>query len=123
MITRIYLLFQIFGFVSLAVVLVSTLTFVLQTLPAFEEGSSEYPIFVKILEIIDDAGVVFFSIEYLIRFICSPKKWRFFKRLDSRNINPVILLQIQPNNFSVLIFSNHSVYQAGSFVNIQRSFD
>ena len=67
------------GFVSLAVVLISTTTFVLQTLPDFEDDS-KYPVFVRVLEAIDDAAVVFFTVEYLIRFICSPKKWAFFKR-------------------------------------------
>ena len=60
-------------------VLLSTLTFVLQTLPSFEEGSTEFPIIVRTLEIIDQAAVFFFTFEYLIRFICSPVKWRFFK--------------------------------------------
>ena len=79
--------FQIAGFVSLAVVLISTVTFVLQTLPDFEDDS-KYPVFVKIIEAIDDAAVIFFTLEYLVRFMCSPYKWRFFKRF-SLNINPV----------------------------------
>ena len=77
---NIYFLFQIVGFVSLAVVLLSTTTFVLQTLPSFEEGSDEFPLVVKALEIVDEAAVIFFTAEYLIRFICSPVRMRFFKR-------------------------------------------
>ena len=64
---------------SLSVVLLSTVTFILQTLPDFEDDS-KYPVIVLILEIIDDAAVVFFTLEYVIRFMCSPRKWRFFKR-------------------------------------------
>ena len=70
-------------------VLLSTITFVLQTLPDFEEGSTEFPIIVAILTKIDEAAVIFFTIEYLTRFICCPKKWRFFRRLGFRNMNPV----------------------------------
>ena len=82
-----FIYFQIFGFLSLAVVLLSTLTFVLQTLPSFEEGSIEYPVIVRTLEIIDQAAVLFFTDEYLIRFICCPVKWRFFKRSDIEKLN------------------------------------
>ena len=69
-------------------VLLSTTTFVLQTLPSFEEGSDEFPVVVKALEIVDEAAVIFFTAEYLIRFICSPVKMRFFKRF-ALNLNPV----------------------------------
>jgi potassium voltage-gated channel Shab-related subfamily B protein 1 len=33
---------------------------------------------------IDELAVVFFSVEYVVRFICSPRKWFFFK--DSMNM-------------------------------------
>ena len=31
------------------------------------------------LEYIDAIVIIFFTIEYSIRFICAPRKWRFFK--------------------------------------------
>lgn len=76
------------GFVSLAVVLISTLTFILQTLPEFEDDST-YPTFVHVLEAIDETAIIFFTLEYLVRFLCAPKKCRFFKRFISDDY-PVI---------------------------------
>ena len=82
--------FQITGFISLAVVLISTLTFVLETLPYFDKENSEYPICVIILEVIDQAAVIFFTIEYVVRFMCSPRKWPFVK--DTMNIIDVLAI-------------------------------
>ena len=31
------------------------------------------------LEYIDTIVIIFFTLEYTIRFICAPRKWRFFK--------------------------------------------
>lgn len=71
------------AFTSLAVVLISTLTFVLGTFPEFqpeaESGQPEiYPEAVAVMEIIDNIAVAFFLIEYVVRFACSPRKLQFF---------------------------------------------
>ena len=62
------------AFTSLAVVLISTLTFVLGTFPEFqpeeESGQPEiYPEAVAVMEIIDNIAVGFFLIEYVVRFV------------------------------------------------------
>ena len=44
------------------------------------------------LEIIDDASVIFFTIEYIMRLVCSPNKRRFLKNA----MNLVDLLAIIP---------------------------
>jgi hypothetical protein len=31
------------------------------------------------LELIDELSIFFFTLEYSVRFICSPRKWIFFK--------------------------------------------
>ena len=74
--------------------LISTLTFVLETLPYFDKENSEYPICVIILEVIDQAAVIFFTIEYVVRFMCSPRKWRFLKGLSLRNMNPAVKMSV-----------------------------
>ena len=54
------------GFLSLAIVVVSTITFVIQTIPELGEDP-EYPEVVTVLEAIDTISVIFFTIEYFTR--------------------------------------------------------
>ena len=63
------------GFVSLSVVLISTFTFVLQA----SQEATEDNMFLKILETVDVLAVMFFTLEYVVRLACAPKKWRFVK--------------------------------------------
>ena len=61
---------QIMAFISLFMVVVSTFTFVLSTieeLQASEAGTTEYPLVVTVIEIIDHVVVIFFTVEYFIR--------------------------------------------------------
>ncbi len=70
------------GFVSLGVVVISTLTFIVQTFPEFQDDngeSSEYPGVVRALVVVDEMAIFFFTVEYLVRFACAPRKWVFFK--------------------------------------------
>ena len=78
---------QIVGCTSLGVVLVSTVTFILQTFPEFQAEETEdgadpngNQTVVEILTLIDDIAMYFFTLEYLIRFACAPRRWVFFKK-------------------------------------------
>ena len=79
--------FQVFGFTSLGVISISTLTFVLQTFPDFQDNhalaagsaSTENGLFETILNGIDVLAIYFFTGEYSVRFVCSPRKCVFFK--------------------------------------------
>ena len=82
--------FQLFGFTSLGVVIISTITFIIQTFPEFqlkdgaeEDASGEQPEKVlwaiDALVTIDELAIGFFTVEYVVRFLCSPRKWHFFK--------------------------------------------
>lgn len=75
-------------------VVVSTLTFILSTLEDFKDEEEIDPnsLFNRTLEYIDTVVIVFFTVEYLIRIICSPRKWKFFKT----PMNMVDLLAIIP---------------------------
>ena len=66
---------------------VSTLTFIISTaeeLQVDEEGVSDYPVVVKIIDIIDDTVVIFFTIELLVRAVICPNKHKFIR--DPMNI-------------------------------------
>ena len=61
-------------------VLVSTVTFILSTfeeLQLGEDGESRYPLVNITIEAIDQFVIIFFSLEYLVRFVCSPRKIKF----------------------------------------------
>ena len=67
--------------------MVSTVTFIISTaeeLQENEDGVSEFPLVVTIIDIIDNLVVIFFSMELLIRVIICPDKKRFMK--DPMNI-------------------------------------
>lgn len=85
-------LLQINAFVSLGMVIVSTLTFILSTLEDFKEEEEIDPnsTFNLTLEYIDTAVIVFFTLEYAIRFACAPRKWKFFK--DAMNLVDILAI-------------------------------
>ena len=73
-------------------VIVSTLTFILSTLEDFKEEEEIDPnsTFNLTLEYIDTAVIIFFTLEYAIRFICAPRKWKFFK--DAMNLVDILAI-------------------------------
>ena len=79
--------FQIWDMLSLFIVFLSTLIFILQTSEAEFGGYTN-----TILELMDNMTVMFFTLEYVIRFLCSPKKFLFLKNV----MNTIDLLAIVP---------------------------
>ena len=83
-------------------VVVSTFTFVLSTIEELQvntEGRLEYPIVVNIIEVVDHTVVIFFTLEYLIRFTVCPRKLKFVKNA----MNMVDLLAVLPFYVSLVI--------------------
>ena len=83
-------------------VVVSTFTFVLSTIEELqesEEGKSDYPLVVQVIDVVDHIVVIFFTFEYLARLIVCPKKVKFMKNA----MNMVDLLAILPYYISLVI--------------------
>lgn len=125
---------RITAFTSLSVVIISTVTFILSTIPELTDdidiqlfdnvtdieasengqvdertsliGPVEPPVErweegILALKIVDWVTMWFFTIEYGVRFACSPKKWRFF----TNAMNMVDLLAILPYLISIVVDS------------------
>ena len=73
------------------IVLLSTITFILQSdIEIEDDESSHWKI--NLLSNLDDFIIYYFTIEYILRLICCPNKLRFFKN----PMNMVDLLAIIP---------------------------
>jgi len=103
-------------------VVISTLTFIIQTFPEFQtdaDGQSEYPEVVTALELIDELSIFFFTLEYSVRFTCAPRKWIFFK--DPMNM--VDLFAILPFYLTLVLDSMEDMQiigKAGKLVRLVR---
>ena len=93
---------QVMAYFSLVMVLVSTVTFILSTfeeLQRDEHGEFRYPMINTCIEIIDHVVITFFTIEYLVRLVCSPRKIKFM----TAAMNLVDVMAIMPFYVSLLL--------------------
>lgn len=71
------------------------------------------------LIIIDEISIIFFTLEYVVRFTCAPRKWKFFK--DPMNL--VDLLAIIPFYLTLVLDSMEDMQiigKAGKLVRLVR---
>ena len=83
-------------------VLISTVTFIVSTIDELqtdEHGMVEFPLLLHIIGVIDHFSIGFFTIEYLMRVICSPKKVKFI----GAPMNMIDLFAIIPFYLSLLL--------------------
>ena len=71
---------QILAFFSLSMVILSTVTFIISTAEELQDGSEDATIsaIVFVIDAIDNFVALFFTIEYIIRFVICPRKIKFF---------------------------------------------
>ena len=96
-------------------VIIFLITFVLQDFVPPNDDSA----IILTLEIIENVSVIFFTIEYIVRFVCSPNKTRFLKNA----MNLVDLLAIIPFYANLLLDQINDIStlgQAGKTIRLLR---
>ena len=92
---------KIFTLFSLSVLFISTITFIvssLEDIKDIKEDQAESELSV-VCQMVDIFSFSFFTLEYFSRLLCSPHRWKFFKR----TMNLIDLLILLPFYISLIL--------------------
>ena len=100
---------KIFAFISLSILFISTVTFIISTVEEYSDEFEETkkksrlesnPTQLQVVCIhVDTFTFIFFTLEYVFRFICCPRKWIFFKE----TMNMIDLVTLLPFYFGIVL--------------------
>lgn len=96
--------------ISILFIIISTVGLSLATLPSMQEPKN------KGLEVVETVCIVWFSLEYLLRFWGAPKKWKFFKS----TLNVIDLLAIMPFYISLGLQDTENKKGMDQFLNVRK---
>ena len=92
---------KVISWVSVLFVVISTIAMILNTMPEFQgpEDENGKPTENKILSMLETICIMWFTLEYILRFAGAPKKWAFLKNF----MNVIDLLAILPFFVTVIV--------------------
>ena len=94
-----------FAFFSLSILFISTVTFIISTVEEYSDELDERsdPTQATQLQVVckhvDTFTFIFFTLEYIFRFLCCPQKWIFFKE----TMNLIDLITLLPFYFGIVL--------------------